>query len=545
MLVAVVRIALAALIALPALLVGAPPNFLVIVADDLGYADLGCYGGEIETANLDALAAGGLRFTQFYNTSRCWPTRASLLTGYYAQQVRRDSMPGLDMNEFGNRGVRPGWARLVSDRLRDAGYFSYHSGKWHVDGEPLENGFLHSYQSHTRAGFFHLVGQDKDGQPLPDLEPDHGAHLTTETSRHAIEFLREHAEERADTPFFLYLAFHAPHFPLHAAPEDIDRYRDHYMVGWDQLRRARHRRQRQLGITDSPLSLLDEDVGPPYDFPDAIELLGPGEVNRPIPWRRLSGQQRAFQATKMAIHAAMIDRMDREIGRVLQQVRDMGAFEDTVIFFLSDNGASAEIMVRGDGHDPDAPPGSAGTYLCLGPGFSSAANTPFRLHKTWVHEGGISTPLIVHWPAGIRARGEIRSRVGHVIDIPPTLLELAGLGIPGDTSLPEMAGRSLIPAFDRNVPTPHEALWFYHQGNRALRKGDWKIVHTVRSRADGWGSVAAEEDARPGEWQLFDLATDRSEGEDLARRHPGVVRELASIWRSWRVRFAADATRPD
>ncbi|MDE0102374.1 MAG: arylsulfatase [Bryobacterales bacterium] len=522
-----------------------PPNFLVIVADDMGYADLGSFGGEINTANLDALATGGLRFTQFYNTSRCWPTRASLLTGYYAQQVRRDSMPGFDMREFGNRGVRPAWARLISDRLREAGYFSYHSGKWHVDGAPLENGFLHSYQSHTRAGFFHLVGQDRDGEPLPDLEPAQGAHLTTETARHAVEFLREHAEERTGKPFFLYLAFHAPHFPLHAEQEDIDRYRDRYLVGWDQLRRERHGRQRHLGITDSPLSLLDEDVGPPYDFPEAIELLGPGEVNRPLPWRRLSEQQRAFQATKMAIHAAMIDRMDREIGRVLQEVRDMGAFEDTVIFFLSDNGASAEIMVRGDGHDPDAPPGSAGTYLCLGPGFSSAANTPFRLHKTWVHEGGISTPLIVHWPAGIRARGEIRSRVGHVIDIPPTLLELAGLTVPGDAGPPEMEGRSLVPAFDRDIASPHEALWFYHQGNRALRKGDWKIVHTVHSRADGWGSVAAEEDARPGEWQLYDLAADRSEGKDLARQHPGVVRELASIWESWRDRFGANAARPD
>ncbi len=536
---------LAALITVPALAAGGAPNFVVIVADDMGYADAGSYGGEIATPTLDALAADGLRFTQFYNTSRCWPTRASLLTGYYAQQVRRDSMPGFDRRQYGNAGTRPAWARLVSERLREAGYSSYHSGKWHVDGEPVENGFERSYVAHTRAGFFHLVGQDLDGKRLPDLEADRGAYLTTETARHAIEFLREHADRRAGSPFFLYLAFHAPHFPLHAFQEDIDRYRDRYREGWDRLRRERHRRQREFGITGARLSALDEDTGPPYDFPEAIELLGPGEVNRPVPWSRLTPEQRRFQATKMAVHAAMIDRMDREIGRVLQQVRDMGAFGNTVVFFLSDNGASAEIMVRGDGHDPDAEPGSAGTYLCLGPGFSSAANTPFRLHKTWVHEGGIATPLIVHWPEGIASRGELRSTVGHVIDITPTLLELAGADDPGGGPHPPIEGRSLVPAFSEDLPSQHEALWFYHQGNRALRKGDWKILHTVRTRAEGWNSVAAEEDGRPGDWQLYNLAADRAEQHDLARRRPEVVRELASVWEAWRARFASDASRAE
>ena len=518
-----------------------PPNFLVIVADDMGYADAGAYGGEIETPNLDALASGGLRFTQFYNTSRCWPTRASLLTGYYAQQVRRDEMPGADRREFGGTGVRPSWARLVSDRLREAGYRSYHSGKWHVDGEPLENGFDHSYRAGNPAGFFHIKGHDRDGERMPEILPEEGLYQTTLTADHAIESLKEHASEHPDRPFFQYLAFHAPHFPLHALPEDIAKYRDRYLSGWDRLRQERHARQVELGFGDSQLSPLDEDVGPPYAFPDAIDQLGAGEVNRPVPWDSLTEVQQRFQAEKMAIHAAMIHRMDIAIGRVLDQIRMMGAYENTVVFFLSDNGASAEIMVRGDGHDPDAPLGSAGTYLCLGPGFSSAANTPLRLHKTWVHEGGIATPLIVHWPDGIAARNELRTTVGHVIDIAPTLLDLAGLDAVPDAGGPPFAGRSLAEAFEGDGITLHEALWFYHQGNRALRKGDWKILHTVRTRDDGWGSVTDEEDARPGEWVLYDLATDRAEQHDLSAERPEVVRELADLWEQWKDRFIREA----
>ena len=517
------------------------PNFLVIVADDMGFADAGCYGGEIATPNLDALAEGGLRFTQFYNTSRCWPTRAALLTGYYPQQIRRDGMPGADRSSFGGSGKRPPWARLVADRLREAGYRSYHSGKWHVDGHPLDNGFDHSYQVGNRAGFFHLIGQIRDRERLPDLEPERGGYLTRITADHAIECLREHAARYPDKPFFQYLAFHAPHFPLHAEPDDIARYKDRYLLGWDRLRAERHSRQRDLGLEVGALSPLDEDFGPPYAFPDSIAQLGDGEVNRPVPWKRLSDRQRQFQATKMAIHAAMIDRMDREIGRVLDQLRKMDAFEDTLVMFFSDNGASAEIMVRGDGHDPDATPGSAGTYLCLGPGFSSAANTPFRLHKTWVHEGGIATPLIVQWPNGIQARSEIRSTVGHVIDVAPTLLDLAEVGPDPDSGAPAFAGTSLTPVFERDSDPQHEALWFYHEGNRALRRGNWKIVHTVRNRDDRWTTVADEEDARPGEWALYDLATDRAEQRDLADDRPGLVRDLGSLWEEWRERFLEEA----
>jgi arylsulfatase len=214
-----------------------------------------------------------------------------------------------------------------------------------------------------------------------------------------------------------------------------------------------------------------------------------------------------------------------------------------VIFFLSDNGASAEIMVRGEGHDPGAPMGSAKTYLCLGPGFSSAANTPFRRHKTWVHEGGVSTPFIAHWPKGIAARNRLRSTAAHVIDIAPTVLELAGAKATADAGAPPIPGHSLVPVFNGDTGDLHEVLWFYHEGNRALRQGDWKIVHTVGPR-NPWRSVAAAEDARPGDWALYNLSTDRGEQNDLAAKHPDRVRSMASIWKRWNDQFILDAGEP-
>jgi arylsulfatase len=248
-----------------------------------------------------------------------------------------------------------------------------------------------------------------------------------------------------------------------------------------------------------------------------MQKLGPGEVNRPLPWSELNDEQRAFQATKMAIHAAMVDRMDREIGRVLDQLRAMHAFENTIIFFASDNGASAEIMVRGDGHDPQAAPGSAATHLCLGPGFSSASNTPFRRHKTWVHEGGISTPLIVHWPNGLAARGELRHDPAHLIDVVPTVLELVG-GKRFETwegmSVPPAPGKSLVPTFAKDGSITHDSLWWLHEGNRALRMANWKIV-----------AAGAKSD-----WELYDLSTDRAESNNLAAAEPNRVREMAQIW---------------
>ena len=511
-----------------------PPNFLVILADDMGFSDAGCYGGEIATPNLDALATGGLRFTQFYNTARCWPTRAALITGYYPQQVRRDGMPGAPKS-FGGGGRRPEWARTIAEHLRLAGYRTYHSGKWHIDGKPTQNGFDRSDPTSRGPGFFDSIKRQNRDQEF---------YRTTATAQHAIDCLKEHADRFSEHPFFQYLAFHAPHFPLHALPEDIERYGDRYVEGWDELREDRHHRQRNLGLRVAELSPLEQNVGPPYAFPDQIAMLGPGEINRPLPWKDLTKEQQRFQATKMAIHAAMIDRMDREIGRILDQLRTMNAFDNTWICFLSDNGASAEIMVRGDGHDPSASPGSAATYLCLGPGFSSASNTPFRRHKTWVHEGGTSTPFIVHWPNGIEARNEIRSTVAHVIDIAPTILDLAGVKV-GTTGVPPMSGKSLKTAFLNGDVRVHDELWFYHEGNRALRQGDWKIIHSNVSRPFPWKSseTAAIEQRNVEGWHLYDLATDRAEQHDLAKAQPDRVEAMAARWIELRDQFLRDASQ--
>ncbi len=500
----------------------AKPNVVFILADDLGYSDIGSYGGDIATPNLDSLAKNGLRFTQFYNTARCWPTRGALMTGYYAQQIHRDALPGVG---GGGQGVRQPWARLLPDFLKPAGYRCYHSGKWHIDGKVLDGGFDRSLDMKNQGNFFTSAGNSIDDVAVKPPADEKGYYATIATADHAIKCLKDHAVNFKDKPFFHYIPFIAPHFPLHALPEDIAKYRDKYLAGWEAMRAARFAKQKEMGITNTTLSALEPDVGPPYAFPDAMEKLGSGEVNRPLPWSELTEEQRRFQATKMAIHAAMVDRMDQEIGRIIAQLKAMNAFDNTIIFFASDNGASAEIMVRNGGHDPKADPGSAATYLCLGPGFSSACNTPHRRHKTWVHEGGISTPLIAHWPAGISAKNELRHTPAHVIDIVPTVLELAGIQKPMEWKgepIPPAPGKSLVPAFAKDETIARDSLWWLHEDNRAVRVGDYKLV-------------AAQGDP----WELYDLKTDRAEQNNLATQMPDKVKELEQVWQKQTDEFTA------
>jgi len=504
------------------------PNVVIFLADDMGFSDASCYGGEIVTPNLDKLARNGLRFTQFYNTARCWPSRAAILTGYYAQQVRRDIVPGV---KSGIRGERQPWARLLPELLKPLGYRSYLSGKWHLDGKPLQNGFDHSYVLDDHDRYFSPRQHREDDKPLKAVVSGSGYYTSTAIVEHSIKCLREHADKYSAQPFFAYVAFTAPHFPLQAPAQDIARYKGSYSRGWDAMREERWRRMQNMDIGGAALSAIERELGPPYAFPEDIAKLGTNEVNLPLAWSTLSPGQREFQANKMAVHAAMVDRMDREIGRVIAQLRKMGVLENTLIFFLSDNGASAEMMVRGDGHDPAAQPGAEGTFLSLGPGWSSMANTPFRRHKTWVHEGGIATPLIVHWPRGIAARGELRHTPGHIIDLVPTVLELAG-GRPPETwgegkPVPLPPGKSLVPLFAKDGAVVHDSLWWWHEENRALRSGDWKIVASGKDSA----------------WELYNLRTDRSEMKNLAAENPAKVGELAEIWTRQTEEFCALARK--
>ena len=291
---------------------------------------------------------------------------------------------------------------------------------------------------------------------------------------------------------------------------------------------------RKMDLVSCGLSPLESEICPSWNLPEE-ELqrrIGPGEAGWAVPWEDLSDEQRTLQATKMAIHAAMVDRMDQEIGRVLAQLKAMGAYEDTVIFFASDNGASAEQIIRGDKHDPSAAPGSARSYLCLGPGWSSAANTPFRLHKSWVHEGGISSPLIVHWPAGLKARGELRHDPCHFIDVLPTVLDVTGGASfspqwHGQTA-PPLPGTSLAPAFTKNNAIAHEYIYFHHMTNRAIRVGNWKLV------AKG----------KDGPWELYDLETDRCESKNLAGTHPDKVAQMSELWQRCEDKFREQADLP-
>ena len=489
----------------------APPNVVVILADDLGFSDLGSYGGEIDTPHLDRLAAGGLRFTQGYNTARCWPTRAALLTGYYPQAIRRDALPeGRD-----GKGTRPAWARLLPELLAPAGYRSYHSGKWHIDGDPRSQGFARSLDvTKGDSNFFAAAGVVEDGRQVPVTDD---FYATTAIGDHAVRCLADHAREHAGKPFFHYVPFTAPHFPLHAPPELVAKYRDRYRAGWNAVQETRAARLKKLGIVTTAPAAMERDQGPPYHNPDALTILGEGEVNRPLPWEELSSTQREFQIDKMAIHAAMIDSMDQQVGRILAQLEAMGAFDDTLVLFASDNGASAEIMVRGEGHDPQVSRGSRKSFLCLGPGWSSCANTPFRRHKTWVHEGGIATPWIVHWPRGVSTKGQLRTQPVHVIDLVPTVLQLAGVELPAEHAgkpVPPLHGRSFATALrDPAAPPAHDTLWWCHEGHRAVRTGDWKLVA-----------------AKGTPWELYDLAADRCETKNLAAAEPARVAELDATW---------------
>ncbi|MCC6536819.1 MAG: arylsulfatase [Bryobacterales bacterium] len=487
------------------------PNLLVILADDMGFSDVGCFGGEIETPHLDSLAARGLRFTQMYSAARCMPSRGILMTGYYAQQSGFEQAANVKP---------PAWIRYTPQYLSAQGYRCYHSGKWHVPTPPVAGaGFHQSYLLQDQNRFFSPQQHALNDKKLPPVKRGDGYYATKAIADHAVNWLRGH---QGDAPFFLYLAFTSPHFPLQALQPDIDRFRHKYDMGWDALRQARWERATQRGVVKCKPAPLEPEVWPSWNT-RAEELekqVGPGEVARAVPWNTLTREQKEFQSLKMAIHAAMVYRMDQEIGRVLEQLTAMGAMDDTVILFLSDNGASAEQLIRADGHVTGSVPGSADSHLGLGPGWSSAANSPFRLHKSWVHEGGISSPCIVHWPRGITAKGQLRHAPVHFIDVLPTLVDLAG------GAKPPTPGLSLTPAFAKDRSLPREALFFHHLDNRALRAGDWKLVSNGK-----------------GPWELYDLKADRGETTNRAAREPARAKAMEAHWERLSKEFAAQRVR--
>ncbi len=488
------------------------PNIVLILADDLGFSDLGCYGSQIATPNLDRLAAGGLRFTQFYNGARCCPTRAALLTGLYPHQAGVGHMLG-EWNRPAYSGGLNQHCATFAELLHAVGYRNYHVGKWHVGGvggrkansavgrnHPLRRGFDRTFGTAGGGDFFQLQPLYLDDAPVT---PDDKFYATDAFSDWGERFVREHGRDHAGEPFLLHLCYTAPHFPLHAKPEDIAKYRGRFRDGWDAERARRFARQKELGIVprDCELSPRDPVATAWADVPEA---------------------DRDEWDLRMAVHAAMIDCMDQGIGRVLAAVREIGAEQNTVVMFLSDNGASAEFLDSwpdpARGHRPGSEAGTPESHRCLEIGWANAANTPFRENKMWAHEGGIATPLVTYWPAGIKSPGTLTDQVGHIVDIMPTLLELAGAAYRSTLDgreLTPLEGRSLVPVFAGNTLGARTLGW-EHEGNRAIRIGDWKLVAVFR-----------------GPWELYDLAHDRTETHDLAAAQPDKVKELAAAWQTW------------
>jgi arylsulfatase len=514
------------------------PNIVVILADDMGWSDLGCYGSEIETPHLDALARGGVRFTQFYNAARCCPTRASLLTGLYPHQAGIGHM-------VANDGI-PSYQGFLNDRcvtlaeaLRPAGYTTLMAGKWHVGSAPgqwpLDRGFDRFWGTPSGGGVYFketlaIRPEVFFVHNAERIEPPADFYVTDAFTDRAMEFVAEAVTQRRQ-PFFLYLAHIAPHWPLQAKPADIAKYAGRYDRGWDEVRGRRFARQKEMGLIP------------------ADTTLAPREAEAKA-WEQVPAEARRELAQRMAIYAAQIDCLDQNVGRLVAHLRRLGQFDNTLVIFLSDNGSSAEGGPGGFSRgQAGAPLGTGSSYASAGLEWANAANTPFRKYKTRTHQGGIATPLIAHWPAGMKSEsgrdaesGRLVRAPAHLIDLMPTLLDVAGASYPathrGQRPLP-LEGRSLAPLFDSPSlplsisptsplsvsPTPllsvspnsaPRLLCWEHEGNRAVRQGDWKAVAPHR-----------------GEWELYDLARDPTEGHDLASRHPEKIRELVALWQQW------------
>ena len=519
------------------------PNIIIILADDLGFSDLGCYGGEVKTPNLDYLAQNGIRYTQFYNTSRCCPTRASLLTGLYNHQAGIGKMTDAE-NEPGYYGHITENTVTLAEVLKTAGYRTAMSGKWHVSNTNVQKTpqeqldwlnhrityetFSPLEQYPTSRGFdkffgniwgvvdfydpFSLVSGTKPITSVPK-----GYYHTDAINDTAVTYIKAYASTKE--PFFLYVAETAPHWPLQAEPQDIAKYKDTYKVGWEAIRKARYDRMVKMGMIDPKQAKL------------------PPRWNDKLTWA--NNPDTAWDALAMAVHAAMIDRMDQGIGRIINTLRETGQLDNTLIVFLSDNGASSENAANyGPGFDrpsetrdgrkiiyatkKEALPGPQTTYASIGQRWANVSNTPFQYWKAESWEGGVHTPMIAFWPRGITAKkGSFNSHVGHVMDFMSTVLELSGATYPTaykGHAIPATTGLSLVPSFSGQQNKGHQVLFNEHFGARYARAGDWKLV-------SGSG--------RDSTWRLYNLATDYAETVDLAAQYPDKVKRIDSLWRQW------------
>lgn len=532
------------------------PNIIIIMSDDMGFSDLSCYGGEIPTPNIDNLAMNGLRFTQFYNTARCCPTRASLLTGLHPHQA---GMGG--MSDSGDRGT-PAFkgdlsknAVTIAEVLRGNGYSTYLSGKWHItpyddspqgiinpdkSNWPRQRGFDKFFGMISGAGsFFDPRSLAIDNEYIP---PGENFYFTDKVTDYAIEFIDQN---KKTDPFFMYVAYTAPHWPLHALPEDIIRYKGKYNTGWDKIRQERIDRMKVMGIIKKQWELSPRDKNV-KDWKDNIE-------------------DRDWEIRNMEVYAAMIDRMDQGIGKIIRKLEENQELDNTLIFYLQDNGACAEDLgwinnrVEFKENQPPMDPkelqtkmipditrdgvpvkmmrealaGPPESYSAYGPSWANVSNTPFREYKHYVHEGGIASPLVVHWPNNILASGDLREQPSHLIDIMATCIEVSGSKYPSEYNgnvITPIEGLSLVPAF-KNENLNREALYWEHEGNRAVRMGKWKLVSKASiSNPQKWDKV---ENLDKSQWELFDMELDRTELNDLSQKYPDKVSAMSVMWTNW------------
>ncbi|MCY2976867.1 MAG: arylsulfatase [Planctomycetota bacterium] len=539
-----------------------PPNIIIIMTDDVGYSDVGCYGGEIETPNLDKLASGGVRFTQFYNTARCCPTRASLLTGLYPHQAgighmvdgwtTKQGAPAYT-GELSKRAV------TIAEALKSANYSTYMTGKWHVTGKtnlssesnftnwPLQRGFDRFYGTIHGAGSFFdpntLVRDNTFISPFADQEyQPKEFYYTDAINDHAVRFVNEHKQQSPEKPFFMYMAHTAAHWPMHAKETDIAKYKGRYDSGYDTVRATRLTKMKQLGLLDNRWQVSPQ-VGD---------------------WSEV--ENKAWESRCMEVFAAMLDCMDQGIGRLVDSLKANGQLENTLILYLQDNGGCAEENGRkgpfvarldkpslpplaSDYLQPDmvpkqtrdgfpvrqgegVMPGGADTFVAYGESWANVSNTPFRLYKHWQHEGGISTPLIAHWPAGIQSQrhGALESQPAHLIDLMSTCIGLSGAKYPTEfsgESIQPTEGVNLASAFNGKPLNRSQPIFWEHEGNRAIRDGAWKLVSK-----------------HPGGWELYNISSDRTEMQDLSQQHPERVQAMTAQWEAWSNRVGVIAWKP-